>query len=132
VLGDELRNARIALWGLAFKPQTDDMREAPALTLVDALLDVGASVIAHDPVAMPEAQRRLGDRITCAATNYEAVNGADALVIVTDWNEYRHPDFSRIKSSLARPIVIDGRNLYDPAKMRAMGFTYSSVGRGAS
>jgi UDPglucose 6-dehydrogenase len=128
-LGEGVRGARIAIWGLAFKPQTDDMREAPSLALIDALLEEGASVIAHDPVAMPEARRRLGDRITCAETNYDALNGADALVIVTDWNEYRHPDFARIKSALRRPIVIDGRNLYDPQKMRSLGFTYSSVGR---
>jgi UDPglucose 6-dehydrogenase len=128
-LGEGVRGSRIAIWGLAFKPQTDDMREAPSLTLIEALLEEGASVIAHDPVAMPEARRRLGDRITCAESNYDALDGADALVIVTDWNEYRHPDFGRIKSALRRPIIIDGRNLYDPPKMRSLGFIYSSVGR---
>ncbi len=132
VLGDDIRRARVAIWGLAFKPQTDDMREAPALTLIEQLLADGASVVAHDPVAMPEAKRRLGDRISCAESNYDALVDADALVIVTDWNEYRHPDFGRIKSALARPVVIDGRNLYDPAKMRALGFTYRSVGRAVS
>ena len=120
----------IAVWGLAFKPQTDDMRESPALTLIDELLDAGATVVAHDPVAMHEAKRRLGDRVTYAATNYDALDGAAALVVVTDWNEYRHPDFSRIKSALSKPIVIDGRNLYDPAKMKNLGFTYRSIGRG--
>jgi UDPglucose 6-dehydrogenase len=129
VLGDDLRQARIAVWGLAFKPQTDDMREAPSLSLIESLLEMGATVVAHDPVAMPEAARRLGERITCAETNYDALNGADALAIVTDWNEYRHPDFARIKSTLARPVVIDGRNLYDPAKMRSLGFIYHSIGR---
>jgi UDPglucose 6-dehydrogenase len=128
-VGDELTGARVAVWGLAFKPQTDDMRESPALTLIEDLLGVGVTVVAHDPVAMPEAQRRLGTTIEYAATNYDALPGADALVVVTDWNEYRHPDFARIKASLKRPIVIDGRNLYDPAKMRQMGFTYLSIGR---
>ena len=128
-LGDSLTGARIAVWGLSFKPQTDDMRESPALTLIDQLLDAGASVVAHDPVAIPEAQRRIGDRIQFAETNYAALDGADALVIVTDWNEYRHPDLKRIKAALKRPIVVDGRNLYDPAKMRALGFAYFSIGR---
>ncbi len=132
LLGDAMSGARVALWGLAFKPQTDDMREAPALTLVEALLGAGASVIAHDPVAMAEARRRLGDRIEYAATNYEAVTGADALVVVTDWNEYRHPDFGRMKTLLRRPIVVDGRNLYSPDRMASLGFTYDSIGRRAN
>jgi UDPglucose 6-dehydrogenase len=130
VMGDAIRGSRIAVWGLAFKPQTDDMRESASLTLIDELIDAGASVVAHDPVAMNEARRRLGDRVTYAATNYDALDGATALVVVTDWNEYRHPDFSRIKNALSRPIVIDGRNLYDPVKMKKLGFTYRSIGRG--
>jgi UDPglucose 6-dehydrogenase len=129
-MGDSIGGARIAVWGLAFKPQTDDMRESPALTLIDELLGAGATVVAHDPVAMHEARRRLGDKVTYAATNYDALDGAAALVVVTDWNEYRHPDFSRIKSALSRPIIIDGRNLYDPTKMKNLGFTYRSIGRG--
>jgi UDPglucose 6-dehydrogenase len=129
VLGD-LRGRRVALWGLAFKPNTDDMREAPSLVLIDRLLDAGAEVVAHDPVAMHEAQRRIGDRVSYAETNYAALAGADALVIVTDWNEYRHPDFARIKGTLKSPVVIDGRNLYDRRKMTALGFTYASIGRG--
>jgi len=128
-LDGELHGARIALWGLAFKPQTDDMRESPALTLIEDLLARGAAVVAHDPVAMDEAHRRLGDRVEYAETNYAAVNGADALVIVTDWNEYRHPDFARIRKLLRRPVIIDGRNLYDPAKMAELGFRYDSIGR---
>ena len=130
VMGASLEGARIAVWGLAFKPQTDDMRESPALTLIDELLGAGATVVAHDPVAMHEAQRRLGDRVTFAATNYDALTGAAALVVVTDWNEYRHPDFTRIKAALSKPVVIDGRNLYDPAKMKQLGFSYRSIGRG--
>ncbi|HEX8716153.1 MAG TPA: UDP-glucose/GDP-mannose dehydrogenase family protein [Gemmatimonadaceae bacterium] len=128
-LDGELHGARVALWGLAFKPQTDDMRESPALTLIDDLLARGAAVVAHDPVAMDEAHRRLGERIEYAETNYAAVKGADALVIVTDWNEYRHPDFARIRKLLRRPVIIDGRNLYDPAKMAELGFRYDSIGR---
>ncbi len=128
-LGDSLNGSRVAVWGLAFKPQTDDMRESPALILIDQLLEAGASVVAHDPVAIPEGRRRLGDRVAFAETSYAALEGADALVIVTDWNEYRHPDLKRIKTMLKRPIVVDGRNLYDPAKMRSLGFTYLSIGR---
>ncbi|HVT37738.1 MAG TPA: UDP-glucose/GDP-mannose dehydrogenase family protein [Gemmatimonadaceae bacterium] len=130
-LAGKVRGTRIALWGLAFKAQTDDMRESPALTLIHALLDAGARVIAHDPAALREAERRIGKRIEYARTSYDALAGADALVVVTDWNEYRFPDFARIKAALVRPIVIDGRNLYDPVKMRALGFTYHSIGRGS-
>ncbi len=133
VMGDRIKGARIAVWGLAFKAQTDDMRESPALTLIEELLGAGATVVAHDPAAMHEAARRLGSTVTFAPTNYEALAGADALVVVTDWNEYRFPDFARIKAALKndpQPVVIDGRNLYDPAKMQALGFTYRSLGRG--
>jgi UDPglucose 6-dehydrogenase len=130
VMDGGVKGARVAVWGLAFKPQTDDMREAPALTLIDQLTEAGASVVAHDPVAMEEARRRLGDRVEFAENNYSALDGADALVVVTDWNEYRHPNFDRMKSSLKRPVVVDGRNLYDPMKMKQMGFTYLSIGRG--
>jgi UDPglucose 6-dehydrogenase len=125
-----LKGKRIAVWGLAFKPNTDDMREAASLVLIDELLAAGATVVAHDPVAMHETKRRIGDRITYAESSYDALTDADALVVVTDWNEYRHPDFARIKGSLKSPIVVDGRNLYDTAKMRKLGFTYSSIGRG--
>jgi UDPglucose 6-dehydrogenase len=128
-LGD-LKGTHIAVWGLAFKPNTDDMREAPALELIASLLAVGAAATVHDPVAMDETRRRLGDAVGYAASSYDALKGADALVVVTDWNEYRHPDFARIKSSLRRPVLIDGRNLYDARKMRSLGFTYDSIGRG--
>ena len=129
-LDGSLAGSRIAVWGLSFKPNTDDMRESPSLALIESVLAAGGSVVAHDPAAMEEARRRLGDTISYAATNYEALAGADALVIVTDWNEYRHPDFRRIKETLRRPIVIDGRNLYTPEKMASLGFTYRSLGRG--
>ena len=128
-LDGALRGARIAVWGLAFKPRTDDMRESPALMLIEQLLEAGATVVAHDPAAMHEAKRRLGDRIAFVEHNYDALDGADALVVVTDWNEYRLPDFTRMRESLKRPIVVDGRNLYDPRRMRDLGFTYTSIGR---
>jgi UDPglucose 6-dehydrogenase len=125
-----VRGARVAVWGLSFKPRTDDMRESPALVLIDALTKAGAAVCAHDPVAIHEARRRLGNSIEFAESNYDALRGADALVVVTDWNEYRHPDFERMKDLLRKPIVVDGRNLYDPERMRALGINYFSIGRG--
>jgi UDPglucose 6-dehydrogenase len=128
-LGDELAGRRVAVWGLAFKAGTDDMREAPALTLIEALLDEGVSVCAHDPAALEHARSLLGNRIDYAETNYEALSGADALVVVTDWNEYRHPDFERVKRTLKQPVIVDGRNLYDVEKMRELGVRYHSIGR---
>ena len=128
-LGGRLRGARIAIWGLAFKPNTDDMREAPSLVLIDALRKADASVTAHDPAAMTAAQRMIGDGVRFAPSNYEAIEDADALVVVTDWNEYRHPDFNRMRAAMKSPVVIDGRNLYDREKMRSLGFVYDSIGR---
>ena len=128
-LGGKLSGRRIALWGLAFKPGTDDMREAPSLTLIDGLLKEGAAVCAHDPAAIDHARDLLGNRIDYAETNYEALEGADALVVVTDWNEYRHPDFARVKRTLKQPVIVDGRNLYDVEKMRDLGVQYHSIGR---
>ena len=128
-LGEELEGRRIALWGLAFKAGTDDMREAPSLTLIEALLKEGVSICAHDPAALGQARSLLGNRIDYAETNYEALAGADALVVVTDWNEYRHPDFERVKRTLKQPVIVDGRNLYDVEKMRELGVRYHSIGR---
>lgn len=128
-LGGKLKGRRIAVWGLAFKPGTDDMREAPSLTLIDALLGAGASVCAHDPAALDHARALFGNRIDYAETNYEALVGADALVVVTDWNEYRHPDFERVRRALKQPVIVDGRNLYDVEKMRDLGVQYHSIGR---
>jgi UDPglucose 6-dehydrogenase len=125
-----VKGKRIAIWGLSFKPNTDDMREAPSLVLIEQLLRAGATVVAHDPVAMEETERRIGRTIEYAEGNYAALEGADALVVVTDWNEYRHPDFGRMKRTLKAPVVVDGRNLYDVRKMRTLGFTYDSIGRG--
>jgi UDPglucose 6-dehydrogenase len=130
-LGGSLAGRRIALWGLAFKPNTDDMREAPALTFIDDVLAEGATLVAHDPEAMDEARRRLGDRIAYATGPYDALPGADALVIMTEWNVYRNPDFARVRAALASPLVVDLRNLYDPARMAAQGFRYVSIGRPA-
>jgi UDPglucose 6-dehydrogenase len=128
-LGADLARARVAVWGLAFKPNTDDMRDAPSLALIEALLGAGATVVAHDPVAMDEGKRRLGERVRFAPSSYDALTDADALAVVTDWNEYRHPDFVRIKQTLRRPIIVDGRNLYALHRMAELGFTYHSIGR---
>jgi UDPglucose 6-dehydrogenase len=128
--GGELGGATVAVWGLAFKPNTDDMREAPALVLIEALLAAGATVRGYDPAATHEAKKVLGERITYCTRSYEALEGADALVIVTEWNDFRHPDFPRMKTLLKRPLVIDGRNIYNPEKMAQLGFVYHSIGRG--
>jgi UDPglucose 6-dehydrogenase len=128
-LGDDLTGRTVAVWGLAFKPNTDDMREAPSLVTIQGLLERGARVVAHDPVAMDEARHHLGDRISYAASNYAALEGADALVIHTEWQPYRRPDFGRMKAAMKAPLVFDGRNLWDPADMAAAGFEYSCIGR---
>jgi UDPglucose 6-dehydrogenase len=127
--GDDLTGRRFAVWGVAFKPRTDDVREAPALVLIDDLLSAGADVAVFDPEAMDNARGFLGDRVGYASSALEALEGADALVVVTEWNEFRFPDFERIRNALRTPIVFDGRNVYDPKSMADMGFTYFSVGR---
>jgi UDPglucose 6-dehydrogenase len=126
-----LEGKTIAVWGLAFKAETDDMRESPAIDLIESLLAAGAEVHAHDPGAMETAQRLFGDRIRYARRMYDAVEEADALVIVTEWLEYRNPDFERIRSRMHGARIVDGRNLYDPTKMQKLGFTYVSLGRNA-
>ena len=130
-LGDDLTGRHFALWGLAFKPNTDDMREAPSLELLTDLLAAGATVAAYDPAAMHEAQRVLGNepRVRYAQSPNDALEGADALVIVTEWKEFRSPDFELIKERLKQPLIVDGRNLYDPALVRGMGFDYLAIGR---
>jgi UDPglucose 6-dehydrogenase len=127
--GAQLKGMRFAVWGLAFKPRTDDMREAPAITIVEELLAAGAEVHACDPEALSEARRLLGDRIHYHRVNYDALSGADALLVVTEWNEFRRPDFERMRRLMKQPVVFDGRNIYDPNVMRQLGFTYYSVGR---
>ena len=120
---------QIAIWGLSFKPRTDDMREAPSVTMIEALLEAGAKVVAYDPQAQRQARAIFGSRITLAGHSYDALKGADALGILTEWNEFREPDFSRMRCLMRAPLIFDGRNLFDLAQMRAHGFTYYSIGR---
>lgn len=129
----DLNGKTIALWGLAFKPNTDDMREAPSRVLMESLWQAGAKVRAFDPVAMPETQRIYGERsdLMLCGSSEEALVGADALAIATEWNLFRSPDFDALKSALSHPAVFDGRNLYDPARMQSLGFDYFGIGRGA-
>ena len=127
--GKTLHDRTFAVWGLAFKPNTDDMREAPSLVTIRGLLERGARVVAHDPVAMGEARRILGDAIEYRDQNYDVLDGADALIIHTEWHPYRHPDFARMRDLLREAVILDGRNLYAPAAMRDLGFEYHSVGR---
>jgi len=124
-----LKGKRIALWGLAFKPKTDDMREAPAVPLIRGLLAAGASVHAYDPEAMTVARGIFGGKIHYADNSYAALTGADALAIVTEWNEFREPDYTRMRKLMRSPVIFDGRNIYNPESMRAVGFTYISMGR---
>jgi UDPglucose 6-dehydrogenase len=132
--GDQLKGRTFALWGLAFKPNTDDMREAPARTIIDLLLKDGARVQAYDPVALEEAARIYADRegFTACRNAYEAAQGADALAIATEWQEFRSPDVDRLRELLKSPLIFDGRNLYDPAILTRFGFTYYAIGRGKS
>jgi UDPglucose 6-dehydrogenase len=127
-----LSGKTFAIWGLAFKPNTDDMREAASRVLIESLWDAGARVRAYDPVAMPECRRIYGERadLTLCASSAETLQGADALVIVTEWREFRSPDFDEIKRTLRAPVIFDGRNLYDPAHMARAGFSYYAIGRG--
>lgn len=125
----DLKGKKIGLWGLAFKPETDDMREAPSIKIIEALLAAGAEVRASDPEASETAKKIFGDRIKIETDPYEALRGADAMVVVTEWNEFRRPDFKQIKELLAQPYVFDGRNIYNPETMRSMGFHYVCIGR---
>lgn len=129
LLGEDLSGKTVAVWGLAFKPNTDDMREAPSLVTIEGLLVRGARVVAHDPVAVDEARHYLGDRIEYTDSNYEALSGAEALIIHTEWQPYRSPDFERMAQVMARSLILDGRNLYDPDDMAEHGFEYMSIGR---
>jgi UDPglucose 6-dehydrogenase len=126
-----LKGKRIAVWGLAFKPRTDDMREAPAIPLIKGLLARGARVQAYDPEAMEVARGIFGNKVEFAKNSYEALKGADALVVATEWNEFREPDFSRMKKVMRQPAIFDGRNIYTPEVINAQGFTYVSIGRPA-
>ena len=128
-LGEDLGEITVAVWGLAFKPNTDDMREAPSLVTIEGLLDRGARVVVHDPVAMEEARHHFGDRVEYADTNYDALDGASALVVHTEWQPYRSPDFPRMADLMKRPLIVDGRNVYAPTSMARHGFEYVSIGR---
>ncbi len=125
----QLKGIRIALWGLSFKPKTDDMREAPSLVLIEKLLEAGASVVAYDPVAASEARRILGKRISLAKDQYDACIDADALVLVTEWSEFRLPNFKVLERLLKNKLIFDGRNIYDPVELDELSFTYYSIGR---
>ena len=126
--GKDLRGKHFALWGLSFKPQTDDMREAPSVVFAEALMALGATVTAYDPVATEEAKHQLQDRITYAADAYQALMGADALLLITEWSEFRMPNWDRVKDALREHTVFDGRNIYSGPELRAMGFTYCGIG----
>jgi UDPglucose 6-dehydrogenase len=126
---DGLHGRRIGVWGLSFKPETDDMREAPSIVVVEGLLERGAEVTAHDPEALNVARSVFGDRIGYADNNYDALRDADALVIITEWKQYRQPDFERIRGLLRQPVIFDGRNLFNPGRMHELGFDYASIGR---
>jgi hypothetical protein len=128
--GGDLKGKKVAVWGLAFKPNTDDMREAPSLTIIGLLLEAGATVWAYDPVATNTTREVLGDRIEYAKKPYDALEGADALVICTEWNEFRRPDWDRMKAALRQRLIFDGRNIFEPARCEELGFEYFGIGRG--
>ncbi len=127
--GPDLSGRTFAVWGLSFKPRTDDMRDAPSIIVINSLLEAGARIQAYDPEAEAEARKIFGDRIVYHSRNYDAVKGADALLIITEWNEFRRPNFQAIKQLLKSPVIFDGRNIYDPPELRRLGFNYYSIGR---
>jgi UDPglucose 6-dehydrogenase len=127
---NNLQGKHFALWGLAFKPNTDDIREAPALSIIDALTEVGATITSFDPEAMPNVQEKIGNKIKYASNQYKALEGADALLIATEWSEFRTPDFERMEELMAKnKIIFDGRNLFEVSKMSELGYHYESIGR---
>jgi len=128
----DLKGKHIALWGLAFKPNTDDIREAPALSIIDALTTMGATIAAYDPEAMPNVKAQIGDKIKYATSQYEALSGADFLIIATEWSEFRTPDFERIEKEIKNKIIFDGRNLFEVSKMKELGYHYESIGRASA
>lgn len=129
--GSSLSGLTFAVWGLAFKPNTDDMREAPSITIINGLIELGATLQVYDPVAMDEANRIFGDNPNLKYThgNYDALKGADALLLITEWNQFRYPDFEKMKTLLKKPVIFDGRNQYNPKELREIGFTYYGIGR---
>lgn len=127
--GENLSGKTFGIWGLSFKPNTDDMREAPSIVVINGLIEAGAKIRAYDPKAMEEAKKIFGDKIYYASSDYEALDGADALILITEWQEFRNPDFDKIKSLLKSPVIFDGRNQYSPKKMKQLGFKYYGIGR---
>ena len=125
----DLSNKKIAIWGLAFKPETDDIREAPSMDMMDALLERGAKLTVFDPEAMPNIEKKYGNSLKYASSMYEAIENAEALLICTEWSIFRSPDLQKLKTNLVNPVVFDGRNLYNTADMKTEGFTYFSIGR---
>jgi len=130
--GGNVKGKRIAIWGLAFKPGTDDIREAPAFVLVDQMLAAGAEVVATDPVAIEVSQKVLGNKIRFETSNYDCLKDADALVVATEWHQYRRPDFARMKTLMRTHVIIDGRNIWSPTEIRSLGFVYDAIGRGTT
>ena len=126
---NNLHGRRLAVWGLSFKPRTNDMRDAPSIKIIESLLSDGATISAYDPEAMEEAKKTFGARIQFASSNYSCAEGADALLLITEWQAFRHPNFERMKKVMSQPVIFDGRNIYDSAQLRQLGFTYYSVGR---
>lgn len=129
IFGGELKDKTIAVWGLAFKPDTDDMRESTALVTIDLLLKAGATVKVYDPVAIEECKRRLGDLVTYSEDIYDAAKDADAVMLITEWKQFRMPDWVKMHSLMKRPIIIDGRNIYNVKELLDAGFTYSCIGK---
>ena len=125
----DLQGKTIAIWGLAFKPETDDMREATSLVTIELLLKAGCNVRVFDPVAMEECERRIGDVVTYATDMYDAALNADALLLITEWKQFRMPSWGVLKKTMNKPLLIDGRNIYDPTEMKQIGFDYSCIGR---
>jgi UDPglucose 6-dehydrogenase len=124
-----VKGKRIAIWGLSYKPQTDDIREAPALVMIEELLAAGAKVQAHDPIAISSVKTVFDRKLEFFENAYDALNDADALLVVTEWNEFRNPDFSKMKKLMRKPVILDGRNIYDPKEMKEKGFEYYCIGR---
>lgn len=125
----DIKGKQVAVWGLAFKPETDDMREAPALVLIDKLLESGVTVKVYDPIAMKECKRRVGDKIVYAADIYDAVLDADALLVVTEWKEFRMPSWGMLKKTMKEAVIFDGRNIYDKQELQENGFSYTCIGK---
>jgi len=129
ICGEDLKGSKFGVWGLSFKPQTDDMREAPSRVIIDGLLNKGAQIVASDPAAIEPARSIWGESIDFQDYYYDVLDGIDALLILTEWNDYRHPDFERMKRLMKTPLIFDGRNIFDPQKMKLSGFHYYSIGR---